>query len=358
MATFPTYATTDGYAALIAELEGVKNSQTTLFSNGNYTALPTGAIVWSTANARFEKWSGSAFVELVARYNISVKYLNGQLLSKSATGDTVVQRTTAGQIKAADPSAGDEAVIKSWGDARYRNASNLNQGTIPQARFPETIDTDISGDAATLDGHSVQSSDMDTTDGALMTVGAFGLGGSVQLPSGTDLDTVVDSGFYRLNSGPVHAPVGANYSQMIVSRGEDTITQIIGQYSTGNLFTRSGNPPEVGGSRSYSPWGRLWSDTNDGKTSALIAEEAARADSASSANYATNAGYANNSNLLDGRSSGYFAVDGQNVSWVGGRYVMGDGEFPSGYFGTGGSITKGQADDNQSITWYARRAHI
>src|SRR5699024_12665431 len=113
MATFPTYATTDGYSALIAELEGVKNSQTTLFSDGNYTGLPTGAIVWSTANARFETWNGAAFSELVARYNISVKYLNGQQLSKSATGETEVQRTTGGHINAADPYVADDGVRKS-----------------------------------------------------------------------------------------------------------------------------------------------------------------------------------------------------------------------------------------------------
>src|SRR5699024_8073438 len=184
MATFPTYATTDGYAALIAELEGVKNSQTTLFSDGNYTALPTGAIVWSTANARFEKWNGTAFAELVARYNISVKYLNGQLLSKSATGDTVVQRTTGGQIKAADPSAADEAVTKSWGDSRYVNESDMGKnGSLAVA---EAAHADNATNADKLDGHdSTEFAQLDQPNTFTVNQKITGNGATLALECGT-----------------------------------------------------------------------------------------------------------------------------------------------------------------------------
>ena len=78
------------------------------------------------------------------------------------------------------------------------------------------------------------------------------------LPGGTDLNTITQSGFYRLEAGNTNAPLGANYSQLLVIHGGgDSITQIVSNYGDGDLFTRSGNPPDVGGTGSWSSWDRL-----------------------------------------------------------------------------------------------------
>lgn len=72
-----------------------------------------------------------------------------------------------------------------------------------------------------------------------------------------DLNTATTSGFYWINSGQANAP--GDWGQLIVCHGNgDTITQIYGQYNTGALYTRSGNPSNIGGQGSWLNWKRLW----------------------------------------------------------------------------------------------------
>jgi hypothetical protein len=85
---------------------------------------------------------------------------------------------------------------------------------------------------------------------------------SIALSSGTDLNTIVTSGFYRLNTGLNFPDDSANYSQLIVSRGGDTITQIVSVYGTGTLWTRSGNPVQTGSTGVYSPWRQMYASNN------------------------------------------------------------------------------------------------
>jgi len=85
-----------------------------------------------------------------------------------------------------------------------------------------------------------------------------------------DLDTVVKSGFYRIENN-ANLPPGADSGQLIVSRGGDTILQIVSDFG-GRLWQRSGNPSNVGGPGSYSDWqeisaqgigvGQTWQDVS------------------------------------------------------------------------------------------------
>ena len=73
--------------------------------------------------------------------------------------------------------------------------------------------------------------------------------------TGTNLNTLVDSGAYRLNSGHTNAPSGHDWSQMLtIYGGGDTVSQMIFNYNGGRLKTRSGNPPEVNGKGSWKSW--------------------------------------------------------------------------------------------------------
>ena len=64
----------------------------------------------------------------------------------------------------------------------------------------------------------------------------------VVLADNTDLNTVLTSGFYRTGSGGSNLPTGADgYSQLIVSRGQDTIAQVYINYSNAKTFVRSAN---------------------------------------------------------------------------------------------------------------------
>jgi hypothetical protein len=80
----------------------------------------------------------------------------------------------------------------------------------------------------------------------------------VILPGGTNLNTVTTSGFYRLGPGNTNGPTSSDNNQLLVMHGgQDTITQILGSHTTGDLFTRSGNPSDVGGSGVWTSWKKL-----------------------------------------------------------------------------------------------------
>jgi hypothetical protein len=67
---------------------------------------------------------------------------------------------------------------------------------------------------------------------------------------------------YRFDVPSANSP-GFSYGQLIVARGAgDTITQIAGDFATGSLSTRSGNPPDVGGGGSWTPWRVVLSSNN------------------------------------------------------------------------------------------------
>jgi len=60
----------------------------------------------------------------------------------------------------------------------------------------------------------------------------------VGLPAGVDLNTVITTGFYRLENTVVNGPPGAPFSQLIVSRGGDTASQIVMHYDSSRTFSR------------------------------------------------------------------------------------------------------------------------
>lgn len=81
--------------------------------------------------------------------------------------------------------------------------------------------------------------------------------GSNSLAAGTDFNTVTNSGIYRFSNDNINGP-GCDWGQLLVMHGGgDTITQIVGDYASGALYTRSGNPSDVGGSGSWTSWNRL-----------------------------------------------------------------------------------------------------
>ena len=86
---------------------------------------------------------------------------------------------------------------------------------------------------------------------------------SIELKPGTDLNTVTQSGFYRINIEHKNLPSGAEYGQLIVSRGADTIAQIVIGFSNSKIFCRIGNPAEVGGPGSWTEWRRVYQEGDE-----------------------------------------------------------------------------------------------
>lgn len=83
------------------------------------------------------------------------------------------------------------------------------------------------------------------------------------LATGVDLDTVVTSGFYRINESPLNAPADVAYSQMLVVRGgNDTVAQMIFPYNQSRMFFRTGNPPSAGGTGAWKDWAQVYTSFN------------------------------------------------------------------------------------------------
>lgn len=90
--------------------------------------------------------------------------------------------------------------------------------------------------------------------------------GSTSLLGNTSLNSAIFSGMYRFDVPSANTP-GFNYGQLLVMRGgsgssNNTITQIAGDFSTGSLATRSGNPSEVGGDGSWTSWQTILDSNN------------------------------------------------------------------------------------------------
>ena len=97
----------DNYTAILPTIRAAFADLAT-WSHSASDNRPVETKQWSAANNRFERWNGSAFVELTSLYNINVSSLNGR------------------------------------NESFLRNASNLNSGTVPTARLP-TATTSQSG---------------------------------------------------------------------------------------------------------------------------------------------------------------------------------------------------------------------
>jgi hypothetical protein len=82
----------------------------------------------------------------------------------------------------------------------------------------------------------------------------------IGIPDGTNLNTILAPGSYRYEAAAVNDP-GPDYAPMIVFGGGDTRTQIVGNYSNSDLWTRSGQ----GSGATWQPWYKLL-NTNNGVT--------------------------------------------------------------------------------------------
>lgn len=75
-----------------------------------------------------------------------------------------------------------------------------------------------------------------------------------QMIGDADLNTVLGSGFFSFGS-PINGPSGVINSQLIASRGTDTLSQIVIETSTGSMFSRSAS--SVSSTPVFTPWKRV-----------------------------------------------------------------------------------------------------
>lgn len=132
------------------------------------------------------------------------------------------------------------------GSERFRYGISGQFG-IAGANYGNSGDVFVSGGASAAPSWTAQSS---------LSVGNAATVTGITNNSGFsgDINTLTTSGFYRLNPTMTNGPTGDYGQLLVIHGGSDTITQIYGDFATGQLQTRSGNPPNVGGAGTWQSW--------------------------------------------------------------------------------------------------------
>ncbi|MBB6670514.1 phage tail-collar fiber domain-containing protein [Cohnella nanjingensis] len=172
---------------------------------------------------------------------------------------------------------------------------------------------------------------------------AFGQNFDVQT---ADLNTLVQSGFYRLGGNNANAPVGVQYGQLLVIHGSgDTVTQIVTGYNSDNIFWRSGNPPAAGGVGNWNVWRRVWHSGIQGNGSGVDVDtvdgyHAATGSTASTVAARDAAGGITAYGFTSTRNDGAAPIIVNSQGWVGNLNAdMVDGLHASNIARYGGGVT-------------------
>lgn len=189
---------------------------------------------------------------------------------KGETGAQGVQGIQGVPGKSAYESALDAGFVgteSAFNSAMTSVPSHIANKSNPHGVTAAQVGADPSGAAASaVSSHNSSSS----AHGDIRTAVNNAIPKTAFIDAGTDLNTVTTTGVYRLEGAVVNAPISADWCQLLVMHGGgDTITQIIGSYSDGKLWYRSGNPSNVGGIGVWGAWSQVY-DTNHKPTVADI----------------------------------------------------------------------------------------
>jgi hypothetical protein len=227
--------------------------------------------IFDGANGNIEIAPNGTGTVVVGKLSGSTASFSGQITSTVATGTAplVIASTTAVTNLNADLLDGQHG-------SYYQNASNLNAGTLLAARLPAFTGGDVTSSAGsavltlatvatagTYRSVTVDAKGRVTAGTNPTTLAGYAISDAMKIGGapGVDLNTLTTSGVYRINNTEANRP--NDWGQLLVMYGgSDTITQIYGHYVDGTLKTRSGNPTNVGGSGSWSPWRTLLADHN------------------------------------------------------------------------------------------------
>lgn len=258
---FSKPAVTDGYVAL---LQYIRENFTELAKGldaSSATSLPSGAIRYNSTAKRWEKWNGSAWAELVPKasqsYDMRVAQADdivigattakamGQIGPLTSSGGTINANSYLASgawfVSGADaqinfpiasggvllvwatPSGGylrqsytAVSVNRTW----IRYSINSGDTWSDWKELTASPDWDAASGAdgfiankptlGTAAAADKQTSAQDATAGALMAVGAFGLGGACP-GYGGDVNSINETSFYYIGSGNTNGPGFAGY---------------------------------------------------------------------------------------------------------------------------------------------------
>lgn len=171
--------------------------------------------------------------------------LDGLAAALTAKESAIAASTTANYLR------GD----KTWRDF----ATDVRAAT--QTALSAKQATLVSGtNLKTVNGNSLLGS------GDVVIAGGSGVQPTVGLAASIDLNTVTTSGFYQLNGGtPTNVPSGSTveFGQLIVSRGSDTIFQLVTGWNDSRFYMRHGSG--IGGTPVWQPWQEVMTTSGESR---------------------------------------------------------------------------------------------
>lgn len=241
MADWNLPATTTTYVNVLANLKDRDLDSAKLFDGVTVTNPATGMIRWSSANARLEKWNGTAWVALAATHAISISGSSASCTGNAATATALATARTINGV-----SFNGSASITVADATKLPLTGGTVTGTV-------TVNGAINGTAVTQ-------STTDTTTGRLLKVGDFGVGSSLPPTISNINDHGIKPGFYRYStdSGSTNGPepFGTVISvQSTVNAGTNSgwASQMFFG-TTGAVYVRRNTAP---GSASWGTWQRV-----------------------------------------------------------------------------------------------------
>jgi len=191
MANWNNPQLTSTYTNFVTEVKDRDTDVAKQFNNPDDNNLlgsnhATGTIRWDGANDKWLKYDGTNWVDLTSSFSIDTSTVSGCAPNDAAGADNLSRNNgTLQNDLNAEKLDGQEG-------SYYRDASNINTGTISDARLPETISSNTDGNAASATTFTCTANN--TTDETVYPVFVDGTTGS----QGAE----TDSGFkYNPNSG-------------------------------------------------------------------------------------------------------------------------------------------------------------
>ncbi|HFD81041.1 MAG TPA: hypothetical protein ENK05_11735 [Gammaproteobacteria bacterium] len=125
---------TDLYQDFLNLLKARDDDLAKMFDGTTSSNLPVGTIRWSDANARFEKWDGTAWTELTTKYLINVDTVDGIHASATPTANNLLPLDASGSLPA-----------DITGDADTVDGFNASPGSAVTERKNSLLATDGNG---------------------------------------------------------------------------------------------------------------------------------------------------------------------------------------------------------------------
>jgi len=226
-----------GYQALKSNITGSNNT-----ANGNYSGIyiADGITGRTTGtNGLYLGYNSKASADGTDNEIVIGASAIGQGSNTVVLGNTSITKTVLrGNVETNGTVTASNGNSTQWNTA-YTHSQVTHQAIINGTGFVKASGTTISYDNS---AYAKQ----------IITIG-----------SGVGLNTIGTSGFYRIANIPTDdTPSTSAFGQMFVSRGDDTIAQVVIPYQNTDMYFRGANQASIEGIPAGKVWRKVWHDGN------------------------------------------------------------------------------------------------